>query len=438
MTPLAHKHSLSATVAARVPFYYGWVMLGLTIAATFAYYSGQTVGIAEFNAYFLNDLGLSQTELSGAYMLATFLAGMTGIFAGAAMDRYGLRRTIVVCLILMGVSCVLTSRVNGLGSLFLAFLLLRTFGHGALPLLVGNTLPMWFHRRLGFVTGISGVAGSAVMALVPISYLWLIQGWGWRWAWVMLGLGVCAVMLPIILLLYRNHPREVGQQMDGAVVMDGEDVSDAASLDPTGTSFELIGAAGTRAFWILLALGAAHGMIFAAVMFHRVQIFESHGLSGAHGAVMVAVYSGCLAATQLVAGVLADRVPMHLLACASSLIIVAALLVLACMDGLIMAYAFGAMYGVGTGVEVVCRNTMWPRYFGRRHLGKIKGAAMMATVIGSSFGPFLMGWTFDQVGRYDPAIWLLAGAYGAVAIALLFAQAPVGRARRGSPTPPER
>ena len=81
---------LLSLIAARLPFYYGWAMLAITVIGTFALYPDQTVGISAFNAYVLKDLGLSQTELSGSHMLATLIAGMTAMFAGAAMDRYGL------------------------------------------------------------------------------------------------------------------------------------------------------------------------------------------------------------------------------------------------------------------------------------------------------------------------------------------------------------
>ena len=47
---------------------------------------------------------------------------------------------------------------------------------------------------------------------------------------------------------------------------------------------------------------------------------------------------------------------------------------------------------------------IWPRYFGRKHLGSIQGAGQMAAVVGASVGPLPVGIAFDLIG--DPT-WLL-------------------------------
>ena len=50
--------------------------------------------------------------------------------------------------------------------MFLAFFLLRSLGQGSLGLLAGNTLPMWFHRRLGTAMGIMSLGMACTMAAV--------------------------------------------------------------------------------------------------------------------------------------------------------------------------------------------------------------------------------------------------------------------------------
>jgi hypothetical protein len=65
-------------LVARVPFFYGWVILVL-MAMT----PGQTFGFSTFNPYLLRVFGLSQSELSGAYILGTLLASIPMIYIGA-------------------------------------------------------------------------------------------------------------------------------------------------------------------------------------------------------------------------------------------------------------------------------------------------------------------------------------------------------------------
>ena len=47
---------------------------------------------------------------------------------------------------------------------------------------------------------------------------------------------------------------------------------------------------------------------------------------------------------------------------------------------------------------------IWPRYFGRKHLGSIQGTGQMIGVFGASLGPFPIGWAFDAFGD---ASWTL-------------------------------
>ena len=93
-------------------------------------------------------------------------------------------------------------------------------------------------------------------------------------------------MLPVMWLLFRNHPEDVGQHIDGAA---GDTPNDRRHADATAdVVFDLTAARRTRAYWCLIALHSVHGMVIAAVMFHRVQIFEDRGHTvGAHRALQV-------------------------------------------------------------------------------------------------------------------------------------------------------
>ena len=79
-------------LSARLPFYYGWVMLPVALAATVAATPGQTIGIAAYNESIRADLGLSLGELAGIYMIATFLAAPSNLVPARAAPS-GLRET---------------------------------------------------------------------------------------------------------------------------------------------------------------------------------------------------------------------------------------------------------------------------------------------------------------------------------------------------------
>ena len=62
--------------------------------------------------------------------------------------------------------------------------------------------------------------------------------------------------------------------------------------------------------------------------------------------------------------------------------------------------------------------------FGRRHLGRIQGAAQALTVLASAVGPLLLAWCVEWTGSYAAMFRMLAGVIAAVAVAALVAPLP--------------
>ncbi|MCZ7668809.1 MAG: MFS transporter [Chloroflexi bacterium] len=113
---------------------------------------------------------------------------------------------------------------------------------------------MWFQGRLGTVAGVMSAGYAGAIALIPPFILLLIQQFGWRGAYGVLGVLIWLIMLPLLLVLYRNRPEDVGQLLDGR--SSAETVRLQAETKPE-ISFSLREAQHTRAYWILLAVSAA-------------------------------------------------------------------------------------------------------------------------------------------------------------------------------------
>ena len=136
-------------LAGKLPFYYGWPIILVTIITGALTGVGQTYGILVFNPSLQGALGISLSALTGTYMLGTLAASLPQPYIGSLMDRFGIRKTTLVIGILLGGACLIFSRVNSILTLLLGFFLLRLLGQGALSLLAGNMPPMWFQKKLG-------------------------------------------------------------------------------------------------------------------------------------------------------------------------------------------------------------------------------------------------------------------------------------------------
>lgn len=415
----------SQGLAKRLPFYYGWIMLPIAMVAAIATSPGQTYGVSIFNAYFREALGLSHSQLTGAYMLGTLLAALPQSYIGSLMDRFGIRRVMFVVVILFGLACVFIAQVVSLLMLFMAFFFLRLLGQGALTLMANNTVAMWFQTKLGTVAGVMNAGVAGAIALTPPLFLLLIQQFGWRGAYVALGGLVYLLMLPLLILLYRNRPEDVGQSLDGRSALDAARILEEDRVK--GVAFSLREAQHTRAYWILLATSAAFSMIVTAVFFNIVPIFTDHGLTEANAASTYTIIALALATMQLVGGFLADRVRLNWLAVICLTFLTAGMFVLNLAETVVMAQLYALCVGTAQGIFGAVTNTAWVRYFGRAHLGSIRGSVTMAMVASSSAGPFIMGATYDLFGSYQLSLGFFIALLVPLALAAFWATPPQKR-----------
>ncbi len=405
----------------RLPFYYGWLMVPVAVISQAVTGVGQTYGISVFNPSLLESLNISLTALTGAYMVGTLFASLPQPFIGSLMDRFGIRRVMTAVVILLGGACILFSRINSLWTLLGGFFLLRLLGQGGLSLLSGNIPAMWFREKLGTVTGIVSGGFSISMAIIPAFFLALINRMGWRAAYTRLGFLVWIIMLPLILLVLRNNPEEVNQTIDGANKIDSTSLGESKIGQH---SLELKEARRTPAYWIMMINSALWAMVITAIFFNLLPIFSSLGISKSVAAATYTTYAAASLITQLIAGPLADRGPLQYLLFACMCTIAGGVVVLSLAATPWLAHGYAVLMGISTGLISLVGGTMFARYFGRKHLGKLRGSVLTAQVAGSSLGPFITGVIFDSTGSYRISLWVFLGLIIPAAISTLWAVKP--------------
>ncbi|RCS44698.1 MFS transporter [Bremerella cremea] len=437
------------------PFFYGWVMLGVAMFTQYCTSPGQTYGVALFNKYIATTLATATFQqahpgqavvlskelidaemvtVTTAYLLGTILAAFPVPWIGALADRWGLRRTITVTVALFGMACMFMSQVQGFYTLFIGFLAIRTLGQGSLTLLATNTADMWFQRKLGFANGIRNLSAPIAFGTFPIITIFLINELGWKQAYVALGVGVWLIMFPILIFIYRNHPEEIGQLPDG----DKRGVREDGQPHDPGKLFllpqlSLGDALQTRSFWIVLSFMTMWGMIGTALMFMVVPFIELRGLTEEDAQVVFLSMAVSMALCQFFGGILADRFKLNYLLAIGSTMLGVGVLTYWSINSVWMAGVYGVMFGMAQGISGAGSNSLLARYYGRAHLGKIKGFQMMTIVAGSAAGPYLMSVGKEYWGNYDRVLWLFATMFFVQAVACFFATPPAERKDIASP-----
>ena len=396
--------------------FYGWFMLPLAMLVMIGTSPGQTYGITFFNAKFQQAFQLGHAKLSAIYLIATVLASLALPYIGGLSDRFGLRRSILFAVAGMALVCGLASQIQGTLTLFVAFLCLRMIGPGTLVLLANNTLAAWFDRRLGMAIGVMQLTMAATMAIVPAILLTLIDAVGWRPTYLILA-GLLGVgLLPLLAMFYRASPTELGQTPDGEEPQQSE-----SELSKMGIPARA--AMGYRAFWILLAAAAIWALIGTGLVFHLDALVRELRLEQSDVRMVMVTLAIGMAIAQIVGGLLADHVSPRLLVTLAVGLIAAGSAILIRGELYFVITGF-SVFGLGQGLMTIVSGTVWPRYFGRAHLGKIRGIALTAAVAGSSLGPLVMGISVEYLESFVPSLWLFAATAATIAIACLWATPP--------------
>ena len=418
-------------LAGSLPFYYGWVIVANTIAISLSTRTIMAVAtLSVFVVPMTQELGWSRGLFSGAVSVGGLCAALISPLVGKWLDRYGSGLLLASSSVLTGILSIGLSLVASPVAFYLLYVPGRMIFVGPLELSIPTTISNWFIRRRPLGLAVDSVAKGAGLAIMPLAAQYIITGWDWRTAWFSLGVLTFALgIIPPILFMVRR-PEDMQLEPDPLPtgrIDTARNVGDAASKGITGATeinFTVRQALHTRALWLLAAFSAAGFMVQAGVSLHQVPHYINQGLPGTSAALTASTF----AFSQIFGGVfwsaLGRRIPVRFLLSAAVIVVAAATIatsVSASLPTALMA-AVGVGFGVG-GLHILVR-LAWADYYGREHLGTIRGVTMSAQLGGQAIGPIVAGLMFDATGNYQLPFRVFAAAAALASLLVLFATPP--------------
>ena len=396
-------------------FFYGWTMLFVAGLGIFTSGAGQSHTFAVFFLPIQEDLGVSSGEVASAYAFATLIASFGLPFMGRLVDKHGPRRMTLVVVGLLGLACFFFGAAANLLWLGLGFMGLRFLGQGSLMLNSSNMVAKWFDRKRGFALGLMALGFAVSMAVHPFIGQLLIENFGWRNAWFALGLVTWLTMLPPVLMLVHNTPEAVGLRPDGEAPAEGAATNSAANKGLT-----LGEALRTPSFHIVWIGMFSISMLVTVCHLFQVAIFASHQLSAYIATAAFAVSAVTMVACMPLVGRILDRFPTRYVFAAGMLITATSLVAATLVRDLPTAVVYAFIFGANNAFSMTLFGYMWPRYFGRLHLGSVQGAGQMIGVVGASAGAPAVGFAHDLMGGFEVPLQMMA-IYPAVwAVVVIF------------------
>ena len=427
-------------LASSLPFYYGWVVVGSTVSVSLSTRTVMAVAtLSVFVVPMTQDLGWSRGLFSGAVSLGGLCAVLISPLVGKWLDRHGSGLLLSATSVLTGILAIGLSVVGNPAAFYFLYVPGRMIFSSPLELGIPTAISNWFIRRrpLGLVA--DSVAKGAGLVMVPLVAQLIITGWDWRTAWLSLGIMTLAIgVIPPVLFMARR-PEDMGLAPDPAPNETREStIAATESESPTrvglsDSNFTVHQALRTRAFWLLVAFSIAGFMVQAGVSLHQVAHYINQGLAGPPAALTISTTAFSNMFSSVFWAALGRRVPVRFLLSAAAIVVAVAVLgtsVSASLPTALMAAA-GVGFGVG-GLHLLVR-LVWADYYGREHLGTIRGLTMSAQIGGQAIGPVLAGFMFDATGSYQMPLLVFAGAATLAAILALFATPPKLLARTQEP-----
>ncbi len=426
---MASPVSQPSTPLTRLPFFYGWVILGVASAVAFSSGPGQTYAVSVFLDPIIDDFGWSRTLVSGLYSAGSLTAALTMILVGRMLDRFGARVMLVGLGILFGFVALSMSQIDHPVHLYVGFAAIRILGQGSLTLVPTTLVAIWFVRKRGRATALMSLGMALSQAAFPLIIHLLITSVGWRGAWIGLAFIIWGVVVLPSLLLVRRSPESVGLLPDGdarpapiAEAMPSKVAQEAGVAQEQ--AFSLGEAMRTRAFWLLLFAGAGQSLIGTALIFHQISLLGSRGLDASVAASVFAVLAPSSLVGAFTAGFLTDLLPNRLILAVCQLLLVLAMVWVFAIAQPWQAFVYGAGLGLSGGASLTTMTVIWANYYGRPHLGSIRGAAQTSMVGFAALGPLPFGFIFDLTGTYSTAILVFLALPIACSVAALFAVPP--------------
>jgi predicted MFS family arabinose efflux permease len=259
------------------------------------------------------------------------------------------------------------------------------------------------------------------LLVIPLA-MWLTMSWGWRTAFAVLGAGFLTLVLPLVLGLIRNDPRDVGLAPYGAAP--GTRAGTGVDRSVERTSFRE--ALGTMPFWLLAGSFWVCGYTSSGlIMTHLIPHATEHGFHGGQAAQALGVMGAFNIVGTIASGWICDRFGQKGPLAAYYGLRGLSLVFLPYIGTLPGLFAWAILFGLNYISTVPATTALTARIYGRYSVGELSGWIFFSHQIGSAVGSLVGGYFHDRFGDYTVAFHSAAlVAFAATVMVLAIRERP--------------
>ena len=379
--------------------FYGWIIVLAGCIIT-----GAGVGIYNnCNGVFVKPVCDAMGFARGQFTLYSTISMLTSTlmmpFYGELFRKYGVKRFMLLSAVACGLVPIGYSFAGQLWHFYVLAFVNGLLVNGISMMVVGTLVSGWFRDKKGMATGLA-YAGSGLSAAVMIPVAGqVIERMSWRWAYRLIGCTGILILLPIILLLVRERPEDMGLRP----YTEGEPAESTMDVAYQPVGLTRAEALKTPTFWLLVTGITSLGICAAGAQNHTVSYLSDIGYSVAFTSAIASAQMLVMTAGKILLGLIFDRFG----ALAGSIFVGVCsvcfplLAMVAHFPAAPWGYAFFLGFAASGGT--VPTTTLTSKYFGDKDFASIFSLCSMASSLGVAIGSPLMGTLYDIVGDYSLA-----------------------------------
>lgn len=392
--------------------YYGYYLIGAAFVAQFIALGMYSYVLGPFMLPMIDELGWSRANFTLTRSIGQLVMALVGVFVGVRVDRYGGRPIMFIGATILTIGLALHAWVETLWAWWFLNGVVVTTGCAMVGNLVVNiTLAKWFVRNRGKAIAWAAMGVSFGGIVITPWITWVIDEQGWRAAWLWLA-GFAAFFAYPTAAVMRRAPEDLGLAPDGLTPAQLKQGYGQQAEAENRNAFTRREALRTVSFYGLVIAFGFFTINIVVLLLQAMPYLTDNGFSRGQGAMAIIVASVPAMISKPVWGYLIDRMRVKPLASISASVTgIALFLIVGAVNTqqILLIYLAFFILGLGWGGMIPMQEVIWARFFGRRFIGSIRGAAMPFALALSAVAPWAVSYYHDQVGNYDGALLVVAG-----------------------------
>ncbi len=389
--------------------FYGWWIVAACFLLAFLFAGAGFYSFSIFIKPLENEFGWDRAAISLTMSIHFILGGLMGPFVGKLTRAHGPKKVMTFSAIGSGACFMLVSFTRSLWYFYVIYAVLALVLCGMGVITISALLAEWFEKRRGTATGMALVGISAGgLILAPVMGL-ITTSFGWQASYLFLGLLVWGTALPVIRLVIKDSPSDIGSAPDGGSY---NPESGKASLpEATGAGSQSIpegwshrDAFRGRAFWCISVSFFLASLAQMGILQHQVPMIVDTGVTEATAAAALGMTAGIGGVGKLSFGRISEILPFRYAVMLCFGLQGLAVFSLIHTHTMVMVWVYVLVFGFSMGGIVVLMPLTVGNFFGLASFSVILGILWFINALGGALGTYGSGLIYDYLGSYQFAL----------------------------------